>query len=120
MTSITDRRQHARYPAKLLEVLARSNNDDSQPWAVSEVVAVDFNRFGIALESTQQFGMDEILSLIIYTDDGIASKIQGTVRYCSDCDVGFRYGIHFTFTTEEENAQTKANMANMERIINPL
>ena len=103
MSSITDRRHHTRYPAHHLDVLARPNDQDSGPWALGEVVAVDFNRYGIALESSQFFSTGDMLSLVICTDDSATSKV--TAMVCNRTPQGpiYRYGLQFK---SDDNPET--------------
>lgn len=106
MSSITDRRHHTRYPAHHLDVLARPNDHDSGPWALGEVVAVDFNRYGIALETSQFFSTGDVLSLVICTDDSATSKVTAVV--CNRTPQGdhYRYGLQFDLAAGHEQQKT--------------
>lgn len=66
MSEPTERRTHSRYPASNIKVLIKSLRNDSD-WGKGYISTVDFNRFGIRLETTRNFAISDILSLLIRT-----------------------------------------------------
>jgi hypothetical protein len=117
MNSITDRRHHERHPAAHLDVLARTLHEDDAPWALGEVVAVDFNQYGIALDSTQLFTLGDQLKLVICTDDGVKADVTGVVCHRTSSDVGYRYGLHFDFTSTLNLDRVQRHLAAIENVV---
>ena len=95
MNTASERRNHTRYPANHLKVLIKSlRNKDSQ-WEMGYISTVDFNRFGIGVETTQNFSIGDILSLVIRTDDATLAEVNGLVCNRKITESGFRFGVRF-------------------------
>ena len=96
MTAATEeRRNHHRYPAQHLRVLARSMRSENGSWEAGSISSVDFNRFGICLETSCNFAIGDILNMIIRTDDSTIAEVNGLICNRSNTDSGFRFGVRF-------------------------
>ncbi len=107
-----DRRQHSRYPADHLKVMVRSLRNDGD-WEFGYVSAVDFNRFGIALETGHNFAVGDILALVIKTDDATIAEVNGLVCNRDAIPGGYRFGIRFEHEgcLEEEAPDAVVNIS---------
>lgn len=94
MTLEDDRRQHSRYPADHLKVMVRSlrNNGD---WEYGLISSVDFNRYGIGLETEHNFAVGDILAMVIKTDDATIAEVNGLVCNRTIMPYGYRFGVRF-------------------------
>ncbi len=117
MTISSERRQHTRYPAHHLDVLAKSQNSAEGGWAMAELISVDFNQHGIAVKSTHYFSMGERLSLVICTDDGTTTKAVGVICNRSHVQSGYRYGLHFDYQENDNEAGLRASMHEVEQAL---
>ena len=95
MNSSTERRHHSRYPAQHIKVLVKSLRSESSEWKHASISSVDFNRYGIGLETNQNYVIGDIVSLIIQTVDSTITEVNGLVCNRSLTDHGFRMGIRF-------------------------
>ena len=100
-----NRRSHARYPGEQLRVLVRSLNTENQDWVKGLISSVDFNRFGIGLETRHCFAIGEQVSMVIRTDDSGLSEINGVVCNRHKSELGFRCGIRFELSDNNEELQ---------------
>ena len=91
---IEDRRQASRYPADHLKVMARSLRENGD-WEYALISSVDFNRYGIGLETEHNFAIGDILALIIKTDDDTIAEVNGLVCNRTVTHYGYRFGIRF-------------------------
>ena len=107
MDTSEDRRAHARYPAEGLRVMASSLRTDNGEWVPAEIGAVDFNRYGISLETDHKFIVGDILALVIRTDDGTVAEVYGLICNRRTMDYGYRFGIRFV-DNAERNEQVGA------------
>ncbi len=90
-----DRRSHIRHPGEHIKVLVRSLNPDNTDWIKGLIYTVDFNRYGIGIETSHRFAMGEKVALIIRTDDSALAELNGVVCNRYKSDIGFRCGIQF-------------------------
>lgn len=98
MSESEERRQQQRFPAHHLKVLVRpliSDLDAMEGWETGIVDSLDFNRFGIALQTSHCYAIGEILSIVIQTDDNLTIEVNGMVSNRSPCELGYRLGIQF-------------------------
>lgn len=95
MNTTSERRDHSRYPAQHLKVLIKSTTQEGAYWETGLISTVDFNRFGIGLETECNFDVGDVLSMIIRTDDSTISEVNGVV--CNGYKVGdiYRLGVRF-------------------------
>lgn len=100
MNTDSDRRLHHRYPANHLKVLIKSLRNSEGEWEAGLISSVDFNRYGIGLETQHNFVIGDILSLIIRTDDSTLAEINGLVCNRTQTANGYRFGVRF----EHENS----------------
>ncbi len=78
--------------------MARSLRQDGD-WEFAFITSVDFNRYGIGLETGHNFAIGDILQLVIRTDDATIAEVNGVVCNRSTTRNGYRFGIRF----EHEN-----------------
>lgn len=95
MNTPDERRLYGRFPASQLKVAVKSLREKNPAWEDAYVSAVDFNRHGIALETSHNFAIGDIVLLFITTDDDTLAKVNGLVCNRSVTDNGFRFGIRF-------------------------
>ena len=95
MTVPSERRQHSRYPANHLRVMVKSLRNQNSEWGMGLISTVDFNRFGIGLETAENFAIGDILALIIRTDDSVLAEVNGLVCNRTQTEQGFRFGVRF-------------------------
>jgi len=114
-----ERRQHSRYPAHNLDVLIKAVDSEELPWELAELVSVDFNRFGIAVESLHSFNVGDHLSLVICTDDGMTSKVQAVICNRCLCQTGFRYGVFFDYENTKDSNEIQNRLATIEETMKP-
>jgi hypothetical protein len=97
MTAISERRIHTRYNAHHIKVLIKPFEGGADDWELGEISSVDFNRYGIGLETSKNFSVGDIVMLVIRTDDACISEVPGIVCNRSQCDDGYRFGIRFEY-----------------------
>jgi|GEM_PF-1233405 len=95
MDTNAERRQHSRYPAGHLRVLVKSLREKDADWEKGLISTVDFNRYGIGLETSHNFAIGDILALVIRTDDAMLTEVNGLVCNRAQTDHGFRFGVRF-------------------------
>ena len=118
MTSATEeRRHHHRYPAQHLRVLARSMRAENGSWEAGSISSVDFNRFGICLETRCNFAIGDILSMIIRTDDSTIAEVNGLICNRANTDSGFRFGVRFEHGPDETEPSTSSTINISEEIL---
>ena len=112
MNRTTERRSHSRYPASHIKVLIKSLRNDSD-WEKGHISTVDFNRYGIGLETTHNFAIGDILSLLIRTDDSTLAEVNGLVCNRSQTLTGYRFGVRFEHEgcEEEESPDAVINIS---------
>ncbi len=112
MNRSTERRHHSRYPASHIKVLIKSLRNDSE-WEKGHISTVDFNRFGIGLETTHNFAIGDILSLLIRTDDSALAEVNGLVCNRTQTLTGYRFGVRFEHegSAEEESPDAVINIS---------
>lgn len=106
MNASQERRNYSRFPAQHLQVMVKSLRAMECDWEPGQISSVDFNRYGIALETSQNFVIGDILRIVIRTDDNTVAEVNGLVCNRTQTDFGFRFGIRFEHDGyEDENAQ---------------
>ena len=113
MTAPSERRQHNRYPANHLKVMVKSLRNQDSEWGMGLISTVDFNRFGIGLETTENYAIGDILSLVIRTDDSMLAEVNGLVCNRTQLEQGFRFGVRFEHDgcTDEESPEAVINIS---------
>ena len=113
-TTHLDRRTHERYSAPSLSLLLKS------PRAIThlndekiELSTIDFNRFGMAIESQHNFKIGDELLLVI--SDGTKHSVEVACFVCNRAKVdnNYRCGLHF-MDQSATNAQTQASLISLE------
>ena len=112
MTKPSERRNYSRFPAQHLKVLVKSLRNQGD-WEMGSISSVDFNRYGIALESSQNFVVGDILAMVIRTDDATIAEVNGLVCNRSQTDAGYRFGIRFEHEgcEDEESPEAVINIS---------
>lgn len=100
-TNIDNRRHYNRYPATHLKVLIKSIRSEDSGWIKGHINSVDFNRYGIGMETEHCFAIGDHVSLVIRTDDSMLTEITGIVCNRTKLDEGFRCGIRFHLEAED-------------------
>jgi hypothetical protein len=116
MNTVDERRQHTRYPANHLRVLVKSLRNENSSWELGLISSVDFNRYGIALETEYNFAIGDILLLVIRTDDAALAEVNGLVCNRTQTEHGYRLGIRF----EHDGAQEQDSLEPMINISDEL
>jgi hypothetical protein len=105
MNASSERRQYTRYPTNHLRVLVKSLRGEGSDWQPALISSVDFNRFGIGLETEYNFTIGDILSLVIRTDDSTIAEVNGLVCNRTETEQGYRFGVRFEHDgSDKENA----------------
>jgi hypothetical protein len=112
MNRSTERRTHSRYPANHIKVLIKSLRNDGD-WEKGHISTVDFNRFGIGLETPHNFAIGDILSLLIRTDDSTLAEVNGLVCNRTQTLTGYRFGVRFEHEgcEQEESPEAMINIS---------
>ncbi|MFA7553832.1 MAG: PilZ domain-containing protein [Spongiibacteraceae bacterium] len=108
MTTMNERRSHPRLPANHLRVLVKSLRSQNGHWKPAFISSVDFNRYGIGLETDHNFAIGDILSMIIRTDDATIAEINGLICNRTTIANGFRFGVRFQHQSSHEEESTEA------------
>lgn len=95
MQSIEERRQHPRYPAPAMELMARPLEEASNEWLTGKLRAVDFNRFGMSLETDFPLLAGDQINLVLSGEDERRAEIRAEVRNRQRLLNGYRYGVSF-------------------------
>ncbi len=98
-----NRRHFERYPAGHLKVLIKSIRAEDGSWVKGFLNSVDFNRYGIGLETEHCFPIGDHVALVIRTDDSTLTEISGIVCNRNKCDEGYRCGVRFNLGTTDDD-----------------
>lgn len=112
-----ERRQHSRYPASQIKVLIKSLRSPGTGWAAGLISTVDFNRFGIGLDTEQNYAVGDILKMIIRTDDATLAEVNGLVCNRSQTALGYRLGVRFEHDDDEADEGSEAMINISEEIL---
>jgi hypothetical protein len=96
-----ERRVHTRYNAHHLKVLIKPYEGGVEDWKQGEISSVDFNRYGIGLESSSPFSVGDVVMMVIRTDDSCIAEVPGIICNRSQSELGFRFGIRFEYEESE-------------------
>jgi hypothetical protein len=116
-TTTEDRRLYDRFPAQHLRVLARSMRAENSNWEAGSISSVDFNRYGICLETRCNFAVGDILSMIIRTDDSTIAEINGVICNRSNSEQGFRFGVRFEHSNDQSEPLVEGEINISEEIL---
>lgn len=106
-----DRRTHERYLAPSFSLLLQSiANQQNENISLS---TVDFNRFGMAIESQHNFKIGDELQLVI--SDGADHSVEVSCFVCNRAKINdsYRCGLHFIEQTAN-NDKTKETLISLE------
>jgi hypothetical protein len=96
-----ERRQYARYSAAGMNASVSLQDESSGDICVESVQPVDFNSFGMAIETNLDFQIENKISLNISLGKDHVSDIIGTVRNVINQGNKNRYGVLFDFAANE-------------------
>jgi len=107
----TERRTHHRYLAPTLSVLLKSSESKTHDINSMQLSMLDFNCFGMAIESKQSFKVGEELQLII--SDNINQSVDVDCFVCNRAktSAGYRSGLYFMHQGEDIIASRKLLMS---------
>lgn len=117
MSDPSDRRIHSRFAAGHLKILIKSLRADDQDWGTGLISSVDFNRFGIAVETSHNFAIGDIVSVVIRTDDSTVAEVNGLVCNRVSSEYGFRLGIKFEHDGNNTDTSSEATINISEEIL---
>ncbi len=117
MNDSIERRIHSRFPANHLKVLVKSLRTPGADWGLGEISSVDFNRYGIAIETAENFAIGDILALAIRTDDGTLAEINGLICNRAVIERGYRFGVRFEHEGSEDEDSPDAVINISEEIL---
>ena len=100
MTNI-ERRTHHRYLAPTLSILLKSSESKTEDTNSVQLSMLDFNCFGMAIESPQSFKIGEELQLII--SDNFNQSVDVDCFVCNRAKTaeGYRSGLYFMHQGED-------------------
>ncbi|MGD0168578.1 MAG: PilZ domain-containing protein [Smithella sp.] len=96
-----ERRQYARYKATSMTASISFQDETSGEVCVESVQPIDFNSFGMAIETNLVFEKENKISLDISHGRNHASDIICTVRNVMNEGNKNRYGLQFDFAANE-------------------
>lgn len=97
MSLSKERRRYVRYPVNHLTVTIKSLQHHHHDWDERGVDAIDFNRFGIAIETELNVAVGDVLTMLISTGDQRVAEVEGLVCNRIHTDKGCRLGIRFEY-----------------------
>jgi hypothetical protein len=109
-----DRRTHERYLAPSFSLLLKSiQSTANQQNEDIELSTIDFNRFGMAIESQHNFKIGDELQLVI--SDGADNSVEVFCFVCNRAKTNdsYRCGLHFT-GQNTHNTQIKESLISLE------
>lgn len=115
MTVTQDRREHTRYAAHHLAVFVRALREEGENWVPAEISSVDFNRYGIALETQQNFATGELLAMVIRNDDYSMAEVIGVICNRSNTEHGYRFGIRFEYDDSDNGRKIADDLLMLEK-----
>ncbi len=113
-----ERRQFSRYDSSGLLVTVKHYEISNEFKNSEKVKAVDFNQFGVAFESVQEFKIGDKISLDLSKKKDRISDIIGTIINAFQLEEDkYRYGVVFDFTANEYMGSTEVEkiLSNIER-----
>ena len=115
MSPIKERREHTRYSAHHLAVFVRSMREKEEHWIPGEISSVDFNRFGIALETRHSFATGDLLAMVIRNDDYSMAEVIGVVCNRTSSEQGYRFGIRFEYDDTDAGRKIADDLLMLEK-----
>jgi hypothetical protein len=111
-----ERRQYARYGVGNMTASISFQDKSSGEVCVESVKPIDFNSFGMAIETNLDFEIENKISLNISLGRNHASDIIGTVRNVFNQGDKNRYGLQFDFAASEHMSSEEVEeiLANIE------
>jgi len=106
MNGSEERRQYHRYSVDHLSAKVMSSFDFSGELAPKHLETVDFNRYGIGLETKESYSVGEVLKIQLCNELESCAEIKGLVCNRIPTGDGYRIGIRF----ESENDQAASDV----------
>lgn len=107
----TERRSHHRYLAPTLSILLKSSESKTNDINSMPLSMVDFNCFGMAIESQQSFKVGEELQLVISDNFNQSVNVDCFVCNRAKTAEGYRSGLYFMHQGEDVVASRKLLMS---------
>jgi len=110
----SERRTHQRYLASTLSISLKPSKPSEKRRPDSHLCIIDFNRFGMAIQSEYPFKVGEKLHLMI--SDEYEQIIDVSCCVCNRAKTtdAYRYGLHFV-EQHETDKKTKQSLVSMEQ-----
>ena len=114
-----ERRQYARYSARSMTASISFQDESSGEICVESIQPIDFNSFGMAIETNLAFEIESKICLNISQGRNHASDIICTVRNMVNQGNKNRYGLQFDFTANEHmcSEEVEEILSNIENIL---
>ena len=110
-----ERRAHTRYAAHHLAVFVRSMREKKEQWVPGEITSIDFNRYGMALETTHCFATGDLLAMVIRNDDYSMAEVVGVICNRTQSERGYRFGVRFDFDDSEQGRKIADDLLMLEK-----
>jgi len=105
-----ERRHHQRFLAPELSIALQSLKSKEELTQNTNLCVVDFNRFGMAIESEHNFKIGDELRLIVSDKYKREIKVNGFVCNRAKLNDGYRCGLHFLEQNESGFTLTLTEM----------
>ena len=109
-----NRRSHERYLAPSFSLLLKSTQSIANHQDEDILLStIDFNRFGMAIESLHSFKIGDELQLVI--SDGAENSVEVSCFVCNRSKINnsYRCGLHF-LSQNANNTKTKQSLISLE------
>lgn len=100
---VQERRRYKRYDTSNISIALKPCEDLKTNNSLN---IIDFNRYGLALYSKQNFRVGETLHLSLSDKSGYDIEVEGFVCNRTPSGEGFRCGLRFIETNDSGEAQT--------------
>lgn len=111
----TERRQYHRYSGESLNIHHEALSEQAQTLP-SALKCIDFNRYGMALESHAPMPVGEQLSFTIVKDEIMSIQVHATVCYRLKDDQRFIFGVKF-YTQGNDRDSTEFFLTAIETLL---
>lgn len=97
----SERRNHHRFSAPGLSILLKSLRSKVENTNSVQLFSLDFNRFGMAVQSQHNFKIGDEMRVVI--SDGLNKAVEVACFVCNRAKLeeGYRCGLHFMAKNEE-------------------
>lgn len=116
--SSSERRSHQRYKASCLSVILKALRTLKSAEDSGAFVILDFNRFGMAVQGTQNYKIGDQVSVVITGAHIQALELNGFVCNRAAIAGAYRVGLHFPDQGEGEEA-IRQSLIELEQRLKP-